>query len=197
MTFDSIPLFSRYPVLPFMFLTMSVETSPLVFTWRQIYPFLYSTVPVPLLILYFTMSKVFLRTKDSSTGFRWRLGSWGPPGKLQNFKNWSTLTNSRRRYMAEILPIQRNTLSYQSINCVLPVSSFIHYTMFRVSLFSLHDDHCLHSSISGCAVSPFLISKMTSSSILFLYFKTHSASISLVYAEHAMINVFIPLFYGD
>ena len=24
--------------------------------------------------------------KDRFTGFRWRVGSWGPPGKLQNFK---------------------------------------------------------------------------------------------------------------
>ena len=30
--------------------------------------------------------------------FRWKVGSWGPPGKIQN---------CRRRYMAEILPIWR------------------------------------------------------------------------------------------
>ena len=32
------------------------------------------------------------------------------------FQNWSHLTNSRRRYMAEILPIRRKTLSNQSVN---------------------------------------------------------------------------------
>ena len=37
-----------------------------------------------------------------------------PPGKLQKNFYWSHLTNSRRRYMAEILPIRRNTI--QSIN---------------------------------------------------------------------------------
>ena len=41
--------------------------------------------------------------------FRWRVGSWGPPGK-----HWSHFTNSPRRYMAEILPIRRKTLSNQS-----------------------------------------------------------------------------------
>ena len=32
------------------------------------------------------------------------------------FQNLSHLTNSRLRYMAEILPIRRKTLSYQSTN---------------------------------------------------------------------------------
>ena len=32
------------------------------------------------------------------------------------FQNWSLWTNSRRRYMAKILPIRRKTLSNQSIN---------------------------------------------------------------------------------
>ena len=49
--------------------------------------------------------------KDRFTGFRWRVGSWVPPGKLQKH-----LTNFRRRNMAEISPIRRKTLSNQSIN---------------------------------------------------------------------------------
>ena len=50
--------------------------------------------------------------------FHWiwrRVGSWGPRGKLQNFKIDHFLTNSRRRYMAETLPIWRETPSNQSI----------------------------------------------------------------------------------
>ena len=36
--------------------------------------------------------------------------------ETSKFQNWSHLTNSRRRYMAEILPIRRKTLSNQSTN---------------------------------------------------------------------------------
>ena len=36
--------------------------------------------------------------------------------ETSKFKNCSHLTNSRRRYMDEILPIWRKTLSNQSIN---------------------------------------------------------------------------------
>ena len=46
-------------------------------------------------------------------------------------KTWSHLTNNRRRYMAEILPIRHKTLSNQSINqtinkktCILAVKIF-------------------------------------------------------------------------
>ena len=34
--------------------------------------------------------------------------------ETSKFQNWSHITNSRRRYMAEILPIRRKTLSNQS-----------------------------------------------------------------------------------
>ena len=56
-----------------------------------------------------------LAHKDRFTGFRWRVGSWGPPRKFQ-ISNWPHFTNSRRHNMAEILPIRPNTLSNQSIN---------------------------------------------------------------------------------
>ena len=36
--------------------------------------------------------------------------------EISKFQNWSILTNSRRRYMAEILPIRHKTLSNQSFN---------------------------------------------------------------------------------
>ena len=49
--------------------------------------------------------------KDRFSGFRRRVGSWGPPGKLKNF-----ITNSHRRYMAGILPVRRKTQNNQSIN---------------------------------------------------------------------------------
>ena len=36
--------------------------------------------------------------------------------ETSKFQNWSLITNSRRRYIAEQLPIRRKTLSNQSIN---------------------------------------------------------------------------------
>ena len=50
--------------------------------------------------VHFTGEKIHgMHRKDRFTGFRWRVGSWGTPGKIQN---WSLLTNSRRRCMADI-----------------------------------------------------------------------------------------------
>ena len=54
--------------------------------------------------------------KDRFSGFRRRVGSWGPPGKLQNFITYH-LPNSRRRCMAGILPIRRKPQK-QSINLI-------------------------------------------------------------------------------
>ena len=54
--------------------------------------------------------------KDRFAGFLWRVGSSGPPGQ---FQNWSHFTNSRCRYMAEIFPIRRKTLSNQSFNLMM------------------------------------------------------------------------------
>ena len=44
--------------------------------------------------------------------------------EISKFHNWLLLTFSRRRYIAEILPISRNTLSNQSINH-LSISFFV------------------------------------------------------------------------
>ena len=49
--------------------------------------------------------------------------------EISKFQNWSHLTNSHRRYMAEILPIRRKTLSNQSINRDRP-------------------EHCIYSAFS-------------------------------------------------
>ena len=40
--------------------------------------------------------------KDRFTGFRWRVGSWGPPVKLQNFHNWLFLT--KRYFLLNVDP---------------------------------------------------------------------------------------------
>ena len=51
----------------------------------------------------------------------WSVSFFHPCLQMQSLafkhtENWSHLTNSRRRYMAKILPIRRKTLSNQSIN---------------------------------------------------------------------------------
>ena len=74
--------------------------------------------------------------KRPFTGLIWRVSSWGPPGDLRNF-----YTNSRRRYMTEVLPIRRKTHSNQSINdfqtpdtrgdgtCLYPISITRNYCL--------------------------------------------------------------------
>ena len=63
--------------------------------------------------------------KDRFIGYRWRKGSWKPSGK-----HWSLLTNSRRRYIAEILPIRRKTVI--SINQSINNQSFIALEIMRM-----------------------------------------------------------------
>ena len=75
----------------------------------------YNNVKVSTMLTYLLHFQLFHWISMKST-----IGSWRPPGKLQN---WLLLTNSRRRYMAEIMPIRRKTLSNQSISCEIPGNS--------------------------------------------------------------------------
>ena len=81
-------------------------------------------------------------------------GLWGPPGKLQN---WSHFTNSRRRFMTEILPIWRKN-SIQSINQSINQSTN-------------HNDHHSYYFLLLLLVITLLVSKLIS--ILFFKVRTY------------------------
>ena len=52
--------------------------------------------------------------------------------ETSKFRNRLHLTNSRCRYMAEILPIRHETLSNQSINWIINISAYIYFNFVSV-----------------------------------------------------------------
>ena len=59
--------------------------------------------------------------------------------ETSKFQNWSLFTNTCRRYMAEILPRRRKTLSNQSINQTI---NFILHSRYTSSKVSFRTDIC-------------------------------------------------------
>ena len=75
--------------------------------------------------------------------------------KPSKFQNWSYFTNSRRRYMTEILPIRRKTLSDQSFQSISNFGRFMDASLFIICVEKYHTIRLLLSLWNFCTCLSF------------------------------------------